>query len=129
AAGARAAIRESSGGLVEEGTAAQARQELAARTGPALPRRQVPHPPTVSLPLPPPEGRRAWLIAASIVAAVLVLAGLGVVGWHTAQSDRAQPLGSTQSHSATPRPSSPPSPRPLPSIQTASGPVKSVAET
>lgn len=130
AAGAQTAVREAAGGLVEDDAVAGARAELAARAGATPPPAPSPHPhaPLLMAPLAAGSRRRPLLIGAGIAGVVILLGALGALGWITA-GRHASP-GATASRTTSSPPAAPSaSPRPLPSIPTASGPVKSVVQT
>lgn len=128
AAGARAALHEAAGGLGDEEAVNAGRAELRALSGATVPPPAVHHAPTITVPPPLNERpRRPFLIAAGVAAAVVILAGLGVLGWSTAGRHAAENTAKRSSPAPLPQQSA--SPLPLPSIPTASGPIKSVSET
>jgi hypothetical protein len=129
AAGARAALHEAAGGLAEPEALAGGRAELAARSGAVPPRPVAPQTPAVVLPPAiAAQRRRRLAIGAGIAAAVVILGGIGVLGWSTAgHREPTGPVAASRAPSPAARATFTPSP--LPSLPATDGPIKSVAET
>ena len=126
AAAATDALREAAGSLGADTALASARTGLAPAARPAAPR---PIPPSVAVSLPPALSSRprALAIAGAVVAAALILTGIGVVGWRTAGQ---HPRSSTApSRSPSPAASASPTPPGTPLPPASSGVIRSVAET